>query len=112
MLDTQARSGSDQQWDDLLLAGDSLLDEIQGLLDQVPLSTNIIWFLINSDALSSNQLGDMNSIHAVLTTNADSNGFYEQEEVRQRESRQKFLTQSFTRLRHSADELKQKATLW
>jgi hypothetical protein len=58
------------------------------------------------------QLANMNSIQSVLMTNADSSGFYEQEEVRQRESRQKFLQQNFTKLRHSATELKQKATLW
>jgi len=58
------------------------------------------------------QLANMNSIQSVLMTNTDSSGFYEQEEVRQRESRQKFLQQSFTKLRHSATELKQKATLW
>ncbi len=58
------------------------------------------------------QLANMNSIQSVLMTNTDSTGFYEQEEVRQRESRQKFLQQSFTKLRHSATELKQKATLW
>jgi hypothetical protein len=54
----------------------------------------------------------MNSIHSVLTTGADSGGFYEQEEVRQREGRLKFLLQSFTKLRIAAVELKQKATLW
>jgi len=58
------------------------------------------------------QLADMSSIHAVLTVNADSNGFYEQEEVRQRENRLKFLQQHFTKLKRSALELKQKATLW
>jgi len=90
VLDMQARSYTDQQWDDLLNSGDALLSEIETLLDQ---------------------LANMNSIQSVLMTNADSSGFYEQEEVRQRESRQKFLQHSFTKLRHSATELKQKATL-
>jgi hypothetical protein len=34
VLDTQARSYTDQQWDHLLNSGDALLNEIETLLDQ------------------------------------------------------------------------------